>query len=118
MTRKIVIAISLVVVVFILWGAWPKSSVWYEIMNRETEAVRARIEAGFEANSTCPGVDTLTLREKWEYWSEFEWPPKEYRPNEYGKWDAVEFAVEEKHSGLVQFLVDNGAAWPSAMEFI
>ena len=113
MTRKIVIATSLLVVVFILWGAWPRSSVLYEIMNGETKAVRARIEAGVDVNSTCPGVDTLTLREKWEYWLEFEWPPNEYR-----KWDAVEIAVEEKHPGLVQLLVDNGSAWPSAMEVI
>ena len=113
MTRKIVIATSLAVVVFILRGAWPRSSVWYEIMNGETEAVRVRIEAGFDVNSTCPGVDTLTLREKWEYWPEFEWPPNEYR-----KLDAAEIAVEEKHPGLFQLLVDNGATWPSAMEVI
>ena len=104
--------------VFILWGAWPKSSVWHEIMNGEIEAVRARIEAGFDVNSTCPTVDTLTLREKWEYWSEFKWPPKEYRPNEYRKWDAVEIAEKEKHTDLVQLLFHNGAAWPSAMEVI
>ena len=104
--------------VFILCGAWPKSNVWDEIMNGETEAVRARIEAGFDVNSIWPGVDMLTLREKWEYWSEFKWPPKKYRPNEYRKWDAVEIAEKEKHTDLVQLLFHNGAAWPSAMEVI
>ena len=117
MTRKNVIA-NCLLVVFILCGAWPKSNVWDEIMNGETEAVRARIEAEIDVNSIWPGVDMLTLREKWEYWSEFKWPPNEYRPNEYRKWDAVEIAEKEKHTDLVQLLFHNGAAWPSAMEVI
>ena len=87
-------------------------------MNGETEVVRARIEAGVDVNSISPGVYMLTLREKWEYWSEFKWPPKEYRPNEYRKWDTVEIPEKEKHTDLVQLLFHNGAAWPSAMEVI
>ena len=81
MTRKIILGSCLLLVLCILWIAWPRTSVWNEIMNGETEAVRARIEAGFDVNSICPGVDTLTLGEKWKYLSEFEWPPKEYKPD-------------------------------------
>ncbi len=113
MTRKIILGSCLLLVLCILWIAWPKTNVWNEIMNGETEAVRARIEAGFEVNSICPGVDTLTLGEKWKYLSEFEWPPKEYKQR-----TAISIAVEEKHPGMVQLLVDNGADWPSARSII
>ena len=68
MTRKIILG-SCLLLVLILWIAWPKTNVWNEIMNGETEAVRMRIEAGFDVNSICPGVDTLTLGEKWKYLS-------------------------------------------------
>jgi len=112
-TRKIILGSCLLLVLCILWIAWPKTNVWNEIMNGETEAVRARIEAGFEVNSICPGVDTLTLGEKWKYLSEFEWPPKEYKQR-----TAMSIAVEEKHPGMVQLLVDNGADWPSARSII
>ena len=113
MTRKIILGSCLLLVLCILWIAWPKTNVWNEIMNGETEAVRARIEAGFDVNSICPGVDTLTLGEKWKYLSEFEWPPKEYK-----QLTAMSIAVEEKHPGMVQLLVDNGADWPSARSII
>ena len=113
MIKRIVLGTSLLLVLIILWLAWPRSSVWNEIMNGETEAVRMRIEAGFDVNSICPGVDTLTLGEKWKYLSEFEWPPKEYKQR-----TAISIAVEEKHPGMVQLLVDNGADWPSARSII
>ena len=105
-------------VLCIIWITWPKTNVWNKIMNGETEAVRARIEAGFDVNSICPGVDTLTLGEKWKYLSEFEWPPKEYNPDSWGKWNAMSIAVMENHPGMVQLLVENGAAWPSAHSII
>lgn len=118
MTRKIILGSCLLLVLCILWIAWPKTNVWNEIMNGETEAVRMRIEAGFDVNSICPGVDTLTLGEKWKYLSEFEWPPKEYKPDSWRKWNAMSIAVMENHPGMVQLLVDNGAAWPSAHRII
>ena len=118
MTRKIILGSCLLLVLCILWIAWPKTNVWNEIMNGETEAVRMRIEAGFDVNSICPGVDTLTLGEKWKYLSELEWPPKEYKPDGWRKWTAMGIAVMENHSGMVQLLVDNGAAWPSAHSII
>ena len=64
MTRRIVLGAGLLLGMCVLWIAWPRTSVWNEIMNGETEAVRARIEAGFDVNSICPGVDTLALGEK------------------------------------------------------
>jgi ankyrin repeat protein len=112
-TRKIILGSCLLLVLCIFWVAWPKTNVWNEIMNGETEAVRMRIETGFDVNSICPGVDTLTLGEKWKYLSEFEWPPKEYK-----QLTAMSIAVEEKHPGMVQLLVDNGADWPSARSII
>ena len=118
MTRRIVLGAGLLLGMCVLWIAWPRTSVWNEIMNGETEAVRARIEAGFDVNSICPGVDTLTLGEKWKYLSEFEWPPKEYKPDSWRKWNAMSIAVMENHPGLVQLLVDNGADWPSAHRII
>ena len=51
-------------VVFILCGAWPKSNVWYEIMNGETEAVRARIEAGFDFELNLPRGGHANLERK------------------------------------------------------
>ncbi|HCV98481.1 MAG TPA: hypothetical protein DGJ56_04200 [Verrucomicrobiales bacterium] len=118
MTRRIVLGAGLLLGMCVLWIAWPRTSVWNEIMNGETEAVRTRIEAGFDVNSICPGVDTLTLGEKWKYLSEFEWPPKEYKPESWRKWNAMSIAVMENHPGLVQLLVDNGADWPSAHRII
>ena len=113
MTRKIILGSCLLLVLCIFWVAWPKTNVWNEIMNGETEAVRMRIEAGFDVNSICPGVDTLTLGEKWKYLSEFEWPPKDYK-----QWNAMSIAVSKNHPDMVQLLVDNGAAWPSAHSII
>ena len=118
MTRKIILGSCLLLVLCILWIAWPRTSVWNEIMNGETEAVRARIEAGFDVNSICPGVDTLTLGEKWKYLSEFEWPPKKYKPDSWSKWNAMNIAVQEKHPDIIQLLADNGAAWPSVKRII
>ena len=92
MTRKIILGSCLLLVLCIFWVAWPKTNVWNEIMNGETEAVRMRIETGLDVNSICPGVDTLTLGKKWKYLSEFEWPPKDYK-----QWNAMSIAVSKNH---------------------
>jgi ankyrin repeat protein len=104
-----IIAISVTMV----WILYPSTNVWENIMDGDIEAVQTQIDDGFDIKSECPGINNKSLKEKWNYWSKFKWPPFKFKGV-----SAMHIALRQKKPKMVQLLVDNGAAWPRVSAII